>query len=191
VGGTREHPVDVRVVAATNREPERALEEGSLREDLYYRLSVLGIRLPPLRRRPEDIPLLVQHFLETRRQAEGHEIRGVTEEALRVLTAHSWPGNVRELENAIARACALGTGNLLRVEDLPARVTTGSHEAELVVPIEEGVVPPLRATLRHVEKELIQRALASTGGNKSRAAEMLGIQRKHLYRKLEEYEIDA
>jgi two-component system response regulator HydG len=104
---------------------------------------------------------------------------------------YSWPGNVRQLQNAIARACALGRGDVIRVEDLPARITSAGRDAEIVIPLEQGSVSPLRATLREVEKDLILRALDLTRGNKSRAAEMLGVQRKHLYRKIAEYGISA
>jgi PAS domain S-box-containing protein len=189
VGGTREVAVRVRVVAATNRDPEDALRSGSLREDLYYRLSVITIALPPLRRRPEDIPLLAQHFLEEQAPEAERRLRGFTEEAAAALTRYEWPGNVRELQNAIARACAMGSSESIRLEDLPARVTVEGRGSEIVVPLHGGDVPPLRATLRNVEKELIERALAATAGNKSRAADLLGIQRKHLYRKIEEYAI--
>jgi PAS domain S-box-containing protein len=191
VGGLEPVRVSVRVVAATNRDPDRAIREQMLRPDLYYRLSVITITLPPLRRRKEDIPLLAQHFIESRARDAGRPPPDLSEDALEALQDYSWPGNVRQLENAIARACALGRGDVIRVDDLPARITSAGRDDEIVIPLEQGSVSPLRATLREVEKDLILRALDLTRGNKSRAAEMLGVQRKHLYRKIAEYGIPA
>jgi len=191
VGETRSVPVSVRVVAATNRDPDQAIDAEMLRPDLYYRLSVITITLPPLRRRKEDIPLLAQHFIESRSRDAGRPPPYLSRAALEALEAYSWPGNVRQLENAIARACAMVRGDTIAVDDLPARITGAGRDSEIVIPLEQGTVSPLRATLRTVEKDLIRRALDLSGGNKSKAAEMLGIQRKHLYRKLSEYEISG
>ncbi len=119
----------------------------------------------------------------------GRPIPHLTEETLTTLESYSWPGNVRQLENAIARACALGRGDTVIVADLPAKITSAGRDSEIVIPLVQGSVSPLRATLRSVEKSLILRALDLSGGNKSKASEMLAIQRKHLYRKLEEFGI--
>ncbi|MFW6239434.1 MAG: sigma-54-dependent transcriptional regulator [Thermodesulfobacteriota bacterium] len=180
VGGTRELPVDVRVVAATNRTPETLLTQGILRKDLFYRLNVVSVRMPPLRERREDISPLVRHFAN--RYAGGAKDFGeVSSEAMRLLLAYHWPGNVRELENAVERALALSRSSVIRPEDLPARIRergeAGDGESS------RGQV----LTLRESEIRMIRRALRHTGGNKARAAKLLGINITTLYRKIKSF----
>ena len=183
LGAARSEKVDVRVVAATNRELEARLGNGSFREDLYYRLNVVHIHLPALRDRPEDILRLAEHFLARSATKAGKEVRGFHETARKALLAYRWPGNVRELENVVERAVALAENALVQVEDLPAivRERRATSEDELGVALARGL------TLDELEREYIQRVLAAEGGNKTRAAQRLGLDRKTLYRKLEEY----
>lgn len=182
VGENRERPVNVRLVAATNRDLENDVGSGRFREDLFWRLNVIQLRVPPLRDRLFDIPLLVEHFLAKTAQASGKPSLDVSPEALAILTAYSWPGNVRELENAIERAVAFATGPMLTPEVLPKRVRSSGVAAELIERSSEE-----NLTLRELEREYILRTLGRTKGNKKRAAELLGLDRKTLYRKLEEY----
>jgi two-component system, NtrC family, response regulator AtoC len=176
VGANESTPVDVRVLAATNKDLARQVKEGKFREDLYYRVNVVTIRLPPLRERREDIPLLAEHFAAKHGRPEGSAI---TPEARELLVAYDWPGNVRELENVVARALALNHAGLVVPEDLPDRLrglppavpSSGSAE---------------RPTLAEVERRYAVQVLGETGGNKTRAAEILGIDRKTLYRILGE-----
>jgi DNA-binding NtrC family response regulator len=182
VGADRERTIDVRIVAATNRELEEQMSKGRFREDLYWRLNVIHIRMPALRERPIDIPLLVEHFLTNAVEATGRPPLDVSPDTLAILTSYSWPGNVRELENAVERAVALARGSRITPEDLPERIrTTGEAAAVIARAQERGL------TLRELEREYILETLRRTGGNKSRAAEILGLDRKTLYRKLDEY----
>ncbi|HEV2798912.1 MAG TPA: sigma-54 dependent transcriptional regulator [Pyrinomonadaceae bacterium] len=182
VGADREKAVNVRVVAATNRDLEAEVRAGRFREDLFWRLNVIHLHVPPLRERAGDIPLLVEHFASKAAGANGSEPLRVSREALAVLTAYSWPGNVRELENAVERAAAFANGDEITVADLPERVRTSGEAAGLV-----ARASAQRLTLDELEREYILETLRRTGGNKSRAAEMLGLDRKTLYRKLDEY----
>jgi DNA-binding NtrC family response regulator len=184
VGGTRERPVDVRVLAATNRAPDALLAKGVLRKDLYYRLNVVSIRVPPLRERREDISPLIHHFLKGAGAAEG-TAREISPEAMRLLLAYDWPGNVRELENAIERAVALGLSGVIGPGDLPARVRNGGG-AEAA---SADAAPHF--SLRENEIRLIRGALRHTAGNKARAAHLLGINITTLYRKIKSFGIDA
>jgi two-component system response regulator HydG len=174
--------VDVRVVAATHRNLEAMIAEGRFREDLYYRLNVIAIRIPPLRERSEDIVPLVAHFLEKHGRRLGRTGCTLSPEALDVMQRRAWPGNVRELENLIERFLVLGRGNTLRPEDIPV---------ERREPSRPPVASPAGAvrTLADVEREQILAALEAASGNKSVAARMLGLDRKTLYRKLELYAI--
>jgi DNA-binding NtrC family response regulator len=182
VGADREREVDVRIVAATNRDLEDQVRRGRFREDLYWRLNVIHVHVPPLRERPIDIPLLVEHFLTRASETAGRAGLDVAPETLAILTAYSWPGNVRELENAVERAVALARGSRLTPDDLPERIrTTGEVAAAIARAQERGL------TLRELEREYIIETLRRAGGNKSRAAEILGLDRKTLYRKLDEY----
>jgi len=182
VGADRERGVNVRVIAATNRDLEKEVEANRFREDLYWRLNVIHLHVPPLRERPADIPLLVEHFIQKTAQANGAQPLGVTPEALAVLTAYPFPGNVRELQNAVERAVAFARGALITPEDLPQRVRTSGASAALIARSSQQ-----RLTLDELEREYILETLRATGGNKSRAAEILGLDRKTLYRKLDEY----
>jgi two-component system response regulator AtoC len=187
VGDSHTTKVDVRVIAATNNDLGRMVEDGLFREDLFYRLNVIPVQLPSLRERKEDIPLLVQHFLEKFSAGEATSRPGVTvsQEGMRRLMAYAWPGNVRQLENAIERAFALSTGrSQIEVRDLPPEV---QHARELALspPItlpEEGIDLP--RFVASVERELIQRSLERTGGNRERAAKLLNLKRTTLVEKL-------
>ena len=179
LGDTHSYTVDVRIVSASNRDMKERIHEGRFREDLYYRLKVIDLELPPLRERKEDIPLLVQHFM-TRSEKERTKASAISEGAMRILINYSWPGNVRELENVIQRAITLGQQELILPEDLPAHLV---QETDINI-IEKGLRD--KYSLDQLEKEYIRRVLIEAGGNKSKAAERLGLDRKTLYRKLEE-----
>jgi two-component system, NtrC family, response regulator HydG len=181
LGSSTAIPVDVRIIAATNRDLQKALEEGVLREDLYYRLNVILLQVPPLRERMDDVPILAMHFLRKYAAREGSAMTAISEDALNVLLSYSWPGNVRELENAIERAVVLGQGDRLRVQDLPAQVHRRADDQHPLV--------PAHLTLEEMEKLAIVQALRLTGGNKSEAAERLGIHRTSLYDKMRRYAI--
>ncbi len=185
VGATREVPVNVRLIASTNREPDAAMRSGQLREDLYYRLEVNSIRVPPLRDRLEDIPLLVEHFtaLFNEKLGRAQPIAGIEPEALAALQRHTWPGNVRELANAIESAFTFGHSATIRLDDLP--VATARLEAANDARGSGGPVP----SFAEVERDLIRRALESTSGNKVQAARLLRISRKKLYAKIEKYRL--
>jgi DNA-binding NtrC family response regulator len=178
VGGTETIRVDVRLVCATNRDLDADVKSGRFREDLYFRINVVTIRMPPLRDRSGDIPILVRHFIAKIARREGRAEASVSPEAFDVLTRHAWPGNVRELENAIERAVAIAKGNVVLPSDLPAEVYGGSPAAPV------GIVDD-RPTLAELEKRYIALVLAECGGNKKRAAEKLGIDRRTLYRAIE------
>ena len=181
VGADHERSVKVRVVVATNRDLESEVQAGKFREDLYWRLNVIELSLPPLRKRPFDIPLLTEHFIARYAEAYGAPQLEVSAEALAILMAYAWPGNVRELENAIERAVAMTSGAALIPDDLPERLRSGDHAAMVLNQAWEN-----QMTLRQVEQTYVAETLRRAGGNKSRAAEMLGIDRTTLYRKLEE-----
>ncbi len=184
VGSTQRIPIDVRVIAATNRELDLAMREGRFRQDLYYRLNVLTLKLPPLRERKTDIPLLVSHFIE-RFSDPDRPIKGVSEEAMARLMSYDWPGNVRELENAIERAVALGAGTVIHTVDLPTNLQVSPlPNTSSLSP--EGIIP-----LRELEKRAILRALEELGGDKMMAARLLGIGKTTLYRKLREYQLTS
>jgi transcriptional regulator with PAS, ATPase and Fis domain len=181
IGSDRERQVKARVVAATNRDLENEVRTGKFREDLYWRLNVIQLNLPPLRKRPFDIPLLTEHFISRYAEVAGEPPLEVSAEALALLTAYSWPGNVRELENVIERAAAMARGATLLPDDLPERLRSGGHATSVLSQAREN-----QMTLRQLEQTYVAEILRRAGGNKSRAAEMLGLDRKTLYRKLEE-----
>lgn len=181
VGGTEGIKLDVRVIAATHQDLEALVKEGRFREDLFYRLSVVSLLLPPLRERKEDIPLLAEHFLSKYASQSRREISHISPEAMALLCEHDWPGNVRELEHVIERAVALTANPVLLPEDLPPKLR---REAGTEVP--EG--RPL--TLKELERQHIQRVLRVAGGNKKLAADLLGIHRRTLYRLAKRYRID-
>ena len=181
VGATRPVPVNVRIIAATNLALAEEVKEKRFREDLYYRLNVIELRIPPLRERREDILLLVDAFLHKLAEAAHKTVRGISESALLLLLDYAWPGNVRELENVIERAVTLARGEKIVPEDLPPVVQGARGERRVIDEAEERTLP-----LHEMEKEYILRILEKTGGNKYQAAQVLGIDRKTLYRKLAE-----
>jgi DNA-binding NtrC family response regulator len=181
VGDVQEIQVDVRFIAAMNQSVEDALRLGKLRQDLYYRIGVILIHLPPLRERTEDIPFLIQYFVEKFNRSFPNKIDGLKPEALERLKLYHWPGNVRELENVIESIFALGVEGKIGPEHLPGHIRVPGRQAP--VPPETPVVKPLA----EAERDAVVRALMATGGNKSRAAEILGISRTRLYKKIRDY----
>jgi transcriptional regulator with PAS, ATPase and Fis domain len=206
VGDTETIKVDVRVVAATNEPLQEKLKEKTFREDLFYRISVIPIQLPPLREKLEDIPLLIHHFTQSISQRLGVPVPTVQDEVSAALKCYSWPGNVRELQNAMERACALCDGGLIALKDLPerileasgqsARVTADVPRGSLLTGFTAGTTPvaaqtatgfspvPLKEFLHQQEVRYIEQAIQSAGGDKDKAAELLGISMATLYRKL-------
>jgi DNA-binding NtrC family response regulator len=183
VGATREHSVDIRVIAATNLDPAEAVRQGRLREDLFYRLNVFLISLPPLRERKDDVPLLAQAFVKDFDERHGRSVAGVSEGAMRVLEQYQWPGNVRELRNVIERATIVAKGPFIERVDLPdlagaPAVATAAPDAAAAAGLTPGT------TVDEAERRLIEITLQHTGGNKTRAAELLGISLKTLHNKL-------
>ena len=185
VGGTQSIKVDVRVVAATNRDLAAEVKAGRFREDLFYRLNVVAVTLPPLRRRKGDSPALAAHFIEKYAQSYGKEIQGLAPGTLNALLSHDWPGNVRELENAIERAVVLCKGSQLTADDLPATL----RGPRPVGRDAGGLIPG--ASLYDIEREAILRTLELVGGSTARAAEMLGISVRKIQYRLKEYAGDA
>jgi len=179
VGGEETIDVDVRVIAATNRELKSAIEAGEFREDLYYRLNVVNIHIPPLRERKEDIPLLVSAFVKEFSEENGKSIEAVEPKARMILYNYSWPGNVRELRNGIESSVVMCKSNIITVEDLPPHIHNESDEETLRV--------RTGSTMAEIEREVIRATLNQQNGNKTKAAEVLGIGRKTLHRKLQEY----
>jgi DNA-binding NtrC family response regulator len=183
VGGNESIRIDVRLIAATNKDLRAEVREGRFREDLFYRLNVVTIHLPPLRDRREDIPALACHFLQKYSEANGKAISGMAPETMARLEVYPWPGNVRELENAIERAVAVSGHPILLPDDLPLHLVTPTAPA-----IEGGTSGPVEMlSLDALTRQHITRVLAVTGGNKKRAAEILGVDRRTLYRMLERY----
>jgi two-component system response regulator AtoC len=187
LGDTQDIKVDVRVVAATARDLAAEVRRGAFREDLYYRLNVLSLLLPPLRERREDIALLCVHFVERMNARMGLAITGVTPEAMRLLIEHEWPGNVRELENTVERAMVMSEGQQIDVDSLPEKLRSGSKTPPPVA-VDDGDLSIKRAS-RRAEEDLIRRALARTGGNRTRAAELLEISHRALLYKIKEFGI--
>ncbi|HJU90956.1 MAG TPA: sigma-54 dependent transcriptional regulator [Gemmatimonadaceae bacterium] len=185
VGATEAMSVDTRVIAATNRDLEEEMKRGTFRSDLFYRLNVFALHLPPLRQRRDDIPLLAEAFLQRSAQQRAEEPKRLTDAAIEVMMAYNWPGNVRELENAIERAVILNTGSTVDVGSLPERIT--ERKAQPLVSERAAANP----TLEVVERAYIMWVLQSENGNKSRAAEVLGIDPSTLYRKLSRYGVDV
>jgi two-component system response regulator PilR (NtrC family)/two-component system response regulator HydG len=181
LGTNKVERVDVRVIAATNRDLTAHLREGHLREDLYYRLNVVQIHLPPLRARNEDVLPLAEHFLTHAAGRAGKLLRGFSESAKKIMLSYPFPGNVRELENMVERAVALAEGELIGPDDLPPAMLERRSQDRLATAVTQGL------TLDQLEREYIERVLDAEGGNKTRTALRLGLDRKTLYRKLEEY----
>jgi len=192
VGATHRVPIRARIVAATNRNLVEMVEKGSFRKDLFYRLNVVNLRLPPLRDRREDIPLLAAHFLDRLSREHGVKFT-LSDEALRTMMRHDWPGNVRELENAVERACALSSGPILHLGDLPTQLQQQGLEARRsaaqAAETEAGGEAPAVKTLADLEREAILSAIRTLHGDKLQAARLLGIGKTTLYRKLKEYGI--
>lgn len=189
VGSSTVKKIDVRVVSATAKELEQEVAEGRFREDLYFRLNVLGINLPPLRERSEDIPLLAEHFLGKYGERFGKGGVRLSQNALRILVGYNWPGNVRELENCIERGLILCEGDLLDTDALPENIVGRSESA----PSAAAILPDLFSIKKAeeiLERELIKRALEKTGGNRTHAAKLLEISHRSLLYKLKEYEME-
>jgi two-component system response regulator HydG len=182
LGASRELSIDVRVFAASNRSLGQAIHDGRLRADLYYRLNVYTIHLPPLRDRLEDLPLLVEHFIRTFDCEYGKSVEGMSQDCLDTLRIHRWPGNVRELRNVIQRAVIRCHSRTLSAEDLPLEPIPLLDQAEAQFVVQLG------SSVYEVERELIVRTLAFAGGNKTRASNILGMSRRNLYNRLERYD---
>lgn len=185
LGGTRTLQVDVRLVAATNKDLAQEVEAQRFRLDLYYRLNVITLQLPPLRERREDIPLLVAHFLRKYAEQNHKEVTAIQQQALQCLQAYHWPGNVRELENVIERAVVLAQGPTVGSAELPDHL----QEQEPALPSHDQSGPPLNGTLADIERAAIAHALQQSGGNRQAAARALNIGVATLYRKLKEYQL--
>jgi two-component system response regulator HydG len=185
LGGAETIPLDVRVVAATNRDLEAMIQDGDFREDLYYRINVITLSLPPLRDRRGDIPLLAEHFLSRFNGKNKKSFRGFSPEALERLTSHTWPGNVRELENVIERAVVLGRGELVLPEHFPAAISNRDVPDDDIV----GRVLESGISIDDLERELIKKALAQTSGNVSKAARLIGLTRRTLQYRMEKWGI--
>lgn len=179
VGGQETIKVDVRVIAATNRDLEKEVKKGTFREDLYYRLNVIHIHVPPLRERKEDIPLLVSKFIQEFSKENGKEITSIDSQAKSAIFNYDWPGNIRELRNCIESAVVICSGNQIKLEDLPPNISQVTSDSLINI--------PSNVTLDEAEKIIILQTLAQNKNNKTKTAELLGIGRKTLHRKLEEY----
>ncbi len=196
VGGLKDISVDVRIISATNRNLDQMVADGLFREDLYYRLKVIPLCIPPLRERPEDVTGLADHFLQLFRRQFNKSFMGFTTDALEAMMVYSWPGNIRELRNVLERAVLLNEGNMLTGEqlNLPGTGTTRAEQSwpELAA-IMGGEIPadglPLEAILAKVEEECVRKAMETAQGNKTRAAELLGLSRDKLRYRLDQYGI--
>jgi two-component system response regulator HydG len=186
VGSARTIKVDIRVIAATNKDLTKEVREGRFREDLYYRLNVVPVTMPPLRERREDIPPLADHFLAVYREKNRKPLKGISGKALDLLVRYDWPGNIRELENCIERAVIMAKEEMITPVDFPPQIQKLSGEKET-----GGFAIPYGISLEAMERELIVKTLAETGGNRTRASEILGINRRTLQNKLKEYGINV
>ena len=181
VGSTKRIAINVRILAATNRDLEQAVAQGTFRRDLYFRLNVLSLKIPPLRDRRQDIPLLTSYFLERLSRAAGHE-RTLSDDAMKALLAYDWPGNVRELENCLERACAFTSGTVIHTADLPTAIRGAPMTPPSGVNGKTQIMP-----MAELEKQTILNTITQLNGDKLLAARMLGIGKTTLYRKLKEY----
>ncbi|MGH2615288.1 MAG: sigma-54 interaction domain-containing protein, partial [Thermomicrobiales bacterium] len=188
VGGTNSIKVDTRVVAATNKDLPREIENGNFREDLYYRLNVIALELPPLRERRSDIPLLVEHFLHKHRYGRGSGPARISQEAMNRLLAHDWPGNVRELENTIERAVIMARGGIIAEE----HITFPGQEARRAVDVTQVIADgtTLELFLKDMESRFLREALRQAGGSETIAAGLVGVEPAEFRSRLESYEID-
>ncbi len=184
LGANQAEKVDTRVLSASNRNLDDMVRQGTFRPDLYYRLNVIRIELPPLRERSEDIALLVDHFIRKFSDGATRKVTGIQEEALTALKNYSWPGNIRELEHTIERAVLLGRGPTVGIDDLPPPLAACGGSAEVL-----GAALAKQLTMRDLEREYIGKVLQTTQGNKTEAARILGVDRTTLYRKLEDYKL--
>ena len=184
LGSKTETPVDVRVLAATNKDPEQAVAKGDLRQDLYFRLNVFHINLPPLREHKDDIPLLVEHILRDVNTKHGKHVRGVGAEVMDIFMSHTWPGNIRELRNVLERSAIMSDKELITRATLPGEFGKIPQKGQSDL---SSIKFPVGTTVDAMERELILQTLNATGNNKTRAAELLGISLKTLHNKLKEY----
>jgi DNA-binding NtrC family response regulator len=191
VGGDEPVEVDIRLVAATNRDLRGLVQQGKFREDLFFRLDVVDILLPPLRARADDIPLLCGRFLREFAERNGKRIEGITPDAMHILETYSWPGNVRELRNTIEKMVVLGRGDRLTARDVPAGIRERVREETPGVVPERRAAPATGASLEAAEKSMILAALARHGNSRTLAARELGISRRTLHRKLREYRAEG
>ncbi len=182
VGGIKDLDVDALLIAATNRDLWRAVESGDFREDLYYRIKLVPIYMPPLRERKQDISLLIRYFIQEANREFKRNVRGISEEAQDLLMAYDWPGNVRELKNVIERAVILGDGEEILVKHLPREIAREAHNAEVGFKL-----PPKGVSLAGLERDFIEQALERTGGNQVRAAKLLDISRHALRHRMKKY----
>jgi DNA-binding NtrC family response regulator len=190
VGGTESIEVDVRVIGATNRSLQRLVRQGRFREDLYYRLNVVKIELPPLRERPEDIPLLATHFTE-KYSRPGDPSLQISPEAMEVLLQNRWSGNIRQLENAIMRACVTARDGVIRPEDLPPELTAPQNaRLPFHIDLERHLPDLLRDITQEVEQQYIRKALKKSHGNIGRCARICGLSRRSISAKIAEYKIN-
>jgi len=188
IGATQEKRVNVRIVAATNRNMEKEVKEGRFREDLYYRLSVFPIRVPPLRERREDIPLLAESFLERYSTEVGKPAAGYSQQTMELLQAYDWPGNVRELFHVVERAAVMCSADVIDVADLPPALTRAPASPAVATDAFASFEDrPMRDAVAALEKHMIARALEKAGGNRAEAARLLGIARPQLYTKMDEH----
>ncbi len=185
VGGNKTIEVDVRLVAATNRDLKKMVAEGKFRDDLFYRLSVVTVNLPPVRERRDDVPLLVTAFNRQYSEENNVPVREITQEAMNLLMAYDWPGNVRELRNAVEQMVVLARGDRLTVRDIPVAIRTGADLTKISV-----VRPGVTMTVEEAERQLIAQALKETGGNRTKAADKIGMSRRTLHRKLKQYRLE-
>ena len=181
IGGAKEIPVNVRVLAATNRSIDRALRDGSLREDLYFRLKVFSVHLPPLRERIEDLPFLIEHFIQRTNEKHGKRITSIDDDCLNALAAYWWPGNIRELKHAIEHAVIVSETSQLALSDLPSEIEASARP-------DSSFIVHLGSSMKDVVDELICRTVTYAGGNKVRAAKILGVNRRTIYSRLEHYD---
>lgn len=190
VGSAKSLKVDVRLVLATNKHLIDEVKAGNFREDLYYRINVIYLKVPPLRERKEDIPLLVEYFIRQYASANGRHIQGIDAKALDALVRYDWPGNVREVKNIVERMIVLSSGTSLTLEHVPEDIQrTGGSGASPLLRGEDNGEPSNAGRIERMERELIEQTLREVSGNKSKAAERLGISRRTLYRKLDDYKI--
>ena len=186
VGGSKTIEVDVRLVAATNRDLKKMVAEGKFRDDLFYRLSVVTVKLPPLREHRDDVPLLVTAFNRQYSEENNVPVREITQEAVNLLMAYDWPGNVRELRNAVEQMVVLARGDRLTVRDIPAAIRSGADLTKIAV-----VRPGVTMTVEEAERQLIVQALKETQGNRTKAADKIGMSRRTLHRKLKQYRLEG